>query len=142
MLDLDHFKDFNDNYGHAAGDALLKQLGALLEARSRREDVACRYGGEEFMLILPGAPLEVAARRADELRQAVRQASVESEGKRLESATVSVGVACFPEHASTGQALLSAVDQALYDAKHAGRDRVAIYHRAGLGAEGSKLGIC
>lgn len=127
MLDLDFFKNFNDMHGHAAGDAVLKQVGKLLETHTRREDVACRYGGEEFVLILPGAPLGVAWRRADELRQAVRHASLEFEGKVLGPVTLSVGVACFPEHGATRETLLAAADQALYQAKHAGRDRVVVY---------------
>jgi two-component system, cell cycle response regulator len=127
MLDIDHFKRFNDTHGHAAGDALLRQLGALLEARTRREDVPCRYGGEEFVIILPGAPLDVALRRADNLRQTVRQAKVEWEGKCLGIVTVSAGVACFPQHGTDGKALLAAADQALYRAKHEGRDRVVVY---------------
>jgi len=127
MLDLDHFKDFNDMHGHAAGDAVLKKLGMLLHQHTRREDVACRLGGEEFVLILPGAPSDVAARRSEEIRQAIRHATVESEGRRLESASISVGVACFPEHGTTGETLLAAADQALYRAKREGRDRVIIY---------------
>ncbi len=127
MLDLDYFKDFNDTHGHAAGDAMLNHLGAMLETHTRREDVTCRYGGEEFVLILPGMPLDVASRRADELRQAIGQSTVAWEGKGLASTTVSVGVACFPQHGTTGEALLAAADQALYRAKREGRDRVAVY---------------
>jgi two-component system, cell cycle response regulator len=126
MFDLDHFKRFNDLHGHPAGDVALKRLGALFEAYTRREDVACRYGGEEFVLIMPGLPLHVAARRAEELRQAVGRSAVEIEGKCLGSLTVSVGVACFPEHGTTGPLLLDAADQALYRAKREGRDRVAM----------------
>jgi len=130
MMDLDHFKDFNDRHGHAAGDALLKALGMLLPQHTRREDVACRFGGEEFVLILPGVSSDVAARRSEEIRQSIRHATVESEGKRLESATVSVGVACFPEHGNQAETLLAAADQALYRAKREGRDRVIIYDAA------------
>lgn len=130
MIDLDHFKDFNDRHGHAAGDAVLKELGVLLHQQTRREDVACRLGGEEFVLILPGASSAVAARRSEQIRQAIRQATVESEGKRLESATVSVGVACFPEHGTTAETLLASADQALYRAKREGRDRVFVYDTA------------
>lgn len=124
MLDLDHFKQFNDTHGHAAGDALLKQVGALLESRTRREDVACRYGGEEFVLILPGAPLKVAWRRADEIRSAIERTRLD-DGPHA-TVTVSVGLACFPDHQGDGQALLAAADQALYRAKDEGRNRVAV----------------
>jgi two-component system, cell cycle response regulator len=130
MMDLDHFKEFNDRHGHAAGDAVLKTLGMLLDQQTRREDVACRFGGEEFVLILPGASSEVAARRSEQIRQAIRHARVESEGQRLESATVSVGIACFPEHGTMAEALLAAADQALYRAKREGRDRVIVYDAA------------
>jgi two-component system, cell cycle response regulator len=134
MMDLDHFKDFNDLHGHAAGDAVLKELGMLLQQHTRREDVACRFGGEEFVLILPGASSEVAARRSEQIRQAVRLATVASEGKRLESLTVSVGIACFPEHGTGAETLLAAADQALYRAKREGRDRVIVYDAATLHA--------
>lgn len=128
MLDLDHFKKFNDTYGHQAGDSLLKKVGAMLDARTRVEDIACRYGGEEFVLILPGARIDVAVRRANELRKAMREASLED--NQLGPVTVSVGVAGFPEHGTRGEALLRAADEALYRAKHEGRDRVAVYGAA------------
>jgi len=127
MLDLDHFKNLNDLNGHPAGDAVLKQVGMTLERHTRREDIVCRYGGEEFVVILPGAPVSVASRRADDLRRAVRRARLESEGKDLGSLTVSIGIACFPEHGTTAEALLAASDRALYRAKHEGRDRVVVH---------------
>lgn len=124
MLDLDHFKNLNDLHGHPVGDAVLKQVGMLLQAHTRREDIACRYGGEEFVVILPGAPPPVAWRRADELRLAVRSTSLQSQGKAIGFLTVSIGVACYPQDGTTVEALLAAADQALYRAKHEGRDRV------------------
>jgi len=124
MLDVDHFKTFNDVSGHQAGDAILTRVGSLLQARTRREDIACRYGGEEFLLILPGAPLEAARRRADELRQSVREMTAEHRGRVLSRITVSAGVACFPQHGITADELLRAADTALYRAKELGRDRV------------------
>ncbi|HEV2423349.1 MAG TPA: diguanylate cyclase [Terriglobia bacterium] len=127
MLDLDHFKNFNDLHGHAAGDAVLKEVGMLLDSHTRREDVVCRYGGEEFVLILPGAPLSVSLRRADDLRQAVRECSPEWQGKALGSLTVSTGIACCPEHGTTPEELLGAADQAMYRAKREGRDCVVVY---------------
>jgi diguanylate cyclase (GGDEF)-like protein len=127
MLDLDHFKRFNDTAGHPAGDVLLKQTATVIEARTRKEDVACRYGGEEFVLILPGMPFDVARRRADELRRAVGEASVEYGGQSLGSVTISVGLACYPQHGITGDELLSAADKALYCAKERGRNQVAVY---------------
>jgi len=127
MLDLDHFKRFNDTAGHPAGDALLKQVATVVETRTRKEDVACRYGGEEFVLILPGMPLEVARRRAEELRRAVGEASVEFGGQSLGSVTISVGLACYPQHGVDGLELLSAADKALYTAKERGRNQVVVY---------------
>jgi len=126
MLDLDHFKRFNDTYGHAAGDNLLRTLGQLLQTQVRQEDVACRYGGEEFVLILPEAPLEVVLTRAEEIRQMVPRLQVFQEGKLLESTTVSLGVAMFPEHGATGQDVLRAADDAMYRAKAQGRNRVVV----------------
>lgn len=130
MLDVDHFKTFNDTSGHQAGDDLLTQIGSLLQGRTRREDIACRYGGEEFLLILPGAPLEAARRRADELRDGVREMVVEHRGRPLGPISVSAGVACFPEHGTTADDLLRAADTALYRAKELGRDRVITYERS------------
>ncbi len=125
MLDLDGFKGFNDLHGHAAGDALLKEVGRLLETQTRREDVGCRYGGDEFVVIMPGVSLPVALRRADELRHVIGQAEVESRGRRFRPVTLSVGVSCFPEDGLGGPELLAAADQALYRAKRSGRDQVA-----------------
>ncbi len=124
MLDIDHFKPLNDSRGHDAGDALLRELGGLLMARVREGDIACRYGGEEFVLILPEAPLELARRRAEELREAVRQLHVSHRGRIIGPITVSAGVAAFPEHGKTSAALVHAADSALYRAKSDGRDRV------------------
>ncbi len=126
MLDIDHFKPLNDSRGHDAGDALLRELGGLLMARVREGDIACRYGGEEFVLILPEAPLELARRRAEELREAVRQLHVSHRGRIIGPITVSAGVAAFPEHGKTSAALVHAADSALYRAKSEGRDRVRV----------------
>jgi two-component system, cell cycle response regulator len=126
MLDVDHFKSLNDTLGHQAGDDLLTHIGSLLQARTRREDIACRYGGEEFLLILPGAPIEVARRRAEEMRQEMRETTVEHRGRPLGAISVSAGVACFPEHGKTSDELLRAADMALYRAKELGRDRVEV----------------
>ena len=132
MLDLDHFKRFNDTAGHPAGDVLLKQVGTLVDQRTRKEDVACRYGGEEFVLILPGMPFDVARRRAEELRRAIGEASVEYGGQSLGSVTISVGVASYPQHGIAGAELLSAADKALYCAKDRGRNQVVTYEEVTL----------
>ncbi|MFI4981480.1 MAG: diguanylate cyclase, partial [Nevskiales bacterium] len=124
MLDLDHFKDFNDALGHEAGDRLLKALGSLIQSLSRAEDIACRYGGEEFIIMLPGASLAVTSKRADAIRQAVRALGTDFRVGLAAGVTISIGVAAFPEHGATGVEVMRAADATLYQAKHAGRDRV------------------
>lgn len=131
MLDLDHFKRYNDSYGHDAGDALLRALGALLQQAVRAEDVACRFGGEEFTLIMPSAGLDAACRRAEEIRELVSRLDVEHHGGRLGGITISIGVAIYPDHGATGEALIRAADAALYEAKASGRDRVVAYSADG-----------
>jgi len=126
MADIDHFKHFNDTFGHEAGDAVLREFGACLVKQIRAEDVACRYGGEEFILIMPAAPLAVTAQRAERICETVKHLIVEAEGKNLGRLTASFGVAVFPDHCETGVALLAAADAALYRAKHEGRDRVVV----------------
>jgi diguanylate cyclase (GGDEF)-like protein len=126
LLDIDRFKHFNDTFGHEAGDTVLASLGALLRGASRAGDVACRYGGEEFVLILPAASLADAQRRAEEIREAIRGLRVTHNGRPLEAVRCSMGVAAFPEHGEVGGALLRAADAALYRAKREGRDQVIL----------------
>ena len=126
MIDLDHFKKFNDTHGHPAGDALLRQLGAFLKTHIRGSDIACRYGGEEFILILPEATLEASCERAEQVRLDLKQMAVYYEGWPLEPVTLSLGVAVFPDHGPDRTSILKAADAALYAAKAAGRDRVAV----------------
>jgi diguanylate cyclase (GGDEF)-like protein len=126
LLDIDRFKHFNDSFGHEAGDTVLASLGGLLRGASRAGDVACRYGGEEFVLILPAASLMDAQKRAEELREAIRGLQVTHAGRPLEVVRCSMGVAAFPEHGETGGTLLRAADAALYRAKHEGRDQVML----------------
>jgi len=126
MLDVDHFKRFNDDFGHDAGDALLREAGAFLKAKIRQTDIACRYGGEEFLVILPETSLEVAAHKAEDLREKFKGLKITHQGQFLRRATISSGVAAFPEHGSTVQVLVRMADQALYRAKERGRDRVEV----------------
>jgi diguanylate cyclase (GGDEF)-like protein len=126
LLDIDRFKTFNDTFGHEAGDTVLASLGGLLRAVSRVGDVACRYGGEEFVLILAEASLPDARRRAEEIRDAIRSLRVTHGGRPLEGVRCSMGVAAFPEHGDVGGALLRAADAALYRAKREGRDQVVL----------------
>ena len=126
MLDIDHFKNFNDVFGHDAGDALLHALGTFITSHVRAEDVACRYGGEEFTLILPEIGAEAACARLEGLREGVRLLKVEHRGLPLGPVTISMGVASLPEHGRTGETLLRSADTALYRAKKEGRDRIVL----------------
>lgn len=123
MLDLDRFKHFNDTFGHDAGDTLLRELGKLLQTNIRGEDIACRYGGEEFTLILPEGNAEVIQQRAEALREAIKRMEVLHRGRPLGRITASLGVAIFPEHGRTGESLLQAADASLYQSKDAGGDK-------------------
>ncbi|MEZ5465050.1 MAG: diguanylate cyclase [Lysobacteraceae bacterium] len=124
MLDVDHFKRFNDQHGHDGGDAVLVRFAQTLTAHSRHEDIACRYGGEEFTLILPEMSIEDAARRAEAIRRLVSEMTVQHNGKPLPAVTVSIGVSTFPADGSDPPTLLRAADAALYRAKQQGRNRV------------------
>lgn len=126
MLDIDHFRDFNNTYGHEAGDVVLREIGAQLQNQIRGEDITCRYGGEEFILILPEANKEVTLQRAERIREAIKSIRVEYHRQPLGVITISLGVAIFPEHSTTVEGLLKKADEALYHAKHNGRDRVEI----------------
>ncbi|MCC6346378.1 MAG: sensor domain-containing diguanylate cyclase, partial [Nitrospirales bacterium] len=124
MLDIDHFKRFNDANGHEAGDILLHELGAFLLKQIREEDLACRYGGEEFVIVMPETTLEHARSRAEQLREGVKSLMIQYLGSVLGPVSLSLGIAGFPVHGSTAEELLRAADAALYQAKAEGRDRV------------------
>ncbi len=126
IFDLDYFKIFNDCYGHQAGDAMLIAFARLLQVNVRNEDIACRLGGEEFILIMPEMGQEVAITRATELLEATRKLEVMHDGQQLAQVTASIGVAVFPDHSLEADQLISYADQALYRAKRDGRDRYAI----------------
>lgn len=126
MLDIDHFKNYNDRYGHEGGDALLREIGKFLQTHIRNDDIACRFGGEEFTLILPGATLNDATRRAEALCQEVRLVRADYNGHSLDPVTISVGVACFPLHGTTVGEMVVMADSALYRAKAEGRNRVCV----------------
>ncbi|MGM0703811.1 MAG: GGDEF domain-containing protein [Pseudomonadota bacterium] len=123
MIDLDHFKQINDRFGHEAGDDVLVKVAALLREHFRGSDVVCRLGGEEFVAILPGATTEQAEARAVALLEAVRAMTIEHAGQALGPVTFSCGVATYPCHSREPLALLGLADKALYHAKHHGRDR-------------------
>jgi len=126
MMDLDHFKDLNDGFGHAAGDVKLRAVGRFLGSAVRGDDVACRFGGEEFVVILPRASVENTRRRAEVLREGMKSLQLEPAGPALPSVTMSIGVACSPDHGETREQLVHAADVALYRAKAGGRDRVVV----------------
>jgi diguanylate cyclase (GGDEF)-like protein/PAS domain S-box-containing protein len=126
MIDLDHFKNFNDTYGHDAGDAVLRETGASLTKGIRAEDFVCRFGGEEFVVILPTADPETSRTRAERLRTKMRELTIMYQGKSLGMVTISVGVAAFPAHGTSPKELMAAADAALYEAKRGGRDKVVV----------------
>jgi diguanylate cyclase (GGDEF)-like protein len=126
MLDLDHFKKFNDTYGHEAGDSVLRETASLLVRSVRAEDFVCRYGGEEFVVVLPTADLHAAESRAQRIREKVRDLVVTDRGRSVGLITVSIGVAALPDQGVSEKELLQAADAALYRAKRDGRDRVVV----------------
>jgi diguanylate cyclase (GGDEF)-like protein len=126
MLDIDHFKDYNDNFGHEAGDEVLRALGGLLQGAVRGSDIVCRYGGEEFLLVFLDSGCAAALPRLTQICRDVKQQQYVCQGQTLPSVTLSVGLAEFPLHARTVDGLIRAADQALYAAKKAGRDRIEV----------------
>ena len=125
MLDIDYFKNVNDTLGHEAGDYVLREFGALIKKNIRDIDIACRYGGEEFCLVLPEAPLDIAQRKAEEIRIALEQRDLNYRGKPI-TITASLGVAVYPDHGTETDILLRAADEALYEAKGSGRNQVVV----------------
>ncbi len=126
MLDIDNFKNINDSFGHKTGDVILQNLGRLLQEQTRSSDIACRYGGEEFVLVMPGSRVENAYQLVEQLRLAFGNIKVTC-GETTLQATFSAGIAVYPVHAVTADELLPLADHALYQAKTAGRNCVKIY---------------
>jgi len=126
IMDVDNFKHFNDTYGHKCGDIILQAIAKFFVDHTRRGDVICRYGGEEFAILMPGTSLEVAHERADLWRQDFSETAIEYEGMKF-SATFSAGIATYPQHGLTDESLLQAADRALYRSKNAGKNRVTMY---------------
>ena len=126
MIDIDHFKNLNDTLGHDAGDAILAELGKLLRKSLRFSDIACRFGGEEFVLVLPEASQTIVKKRAEYLREEVKKLCINSKCTPPVLVTISQGVAAYPINGSTGKDVLKAADVALYRAKLEGRDRVIV----------------
>lgn len=126
MLDIDFFKKFNDQFGHEVGDEILKKLGRYLKNSVRGSDFACRFGGEEFILVLPGSDLHIARERAEKIREGVKHLSIAKENITIPGITVSIGIAVFPKQGTTQEDIINAADKALYQAKNEGRDRICI----------------
>ncbi len=124
IIDVDHFKHFNDNFGHGAGDAILRHLAEVLNDNTRREDVVARFGGEEFVVLLPGTQLMEAGVCAENLRQTASRMSILYEGRILPQLTVSIGISSYPGDGRDINTLINTADGALYRAKRAGRNRV------------------
>ncbi len=124
MIDVDHFKSFNDTFGHAAGDTVLREIAGVFGAAIRSDDIVCRYGGEEFVVILPEIPRSIARERAEFIRRAVSEMRLRL-GENLEAEiTVSVGISMYPESGDSAMELLRVADRNLYTAKRLGRNRV------------------
>jgi diguanylate cyclase (GGDEF)-like protein len=122
MMDVDHFKAFNDANGHDAGDEVLRHVAHVLKRHIRAEDVACRYGGEEFLVVLPGCVIDDAYSKAEAIREAIAQLHVQSRGSALPRITLSLGIACYPEDGERMEDLIAGADAALYQAKSKGRN--------------------
>jgi diguanylate cyclase (GGDEF)-like protein len=126
MLDVDHFKVFNDTFGHEAGDVVLREVGSCFLRSVRSEDIVCRYGGEEFVIILPEIVQEKALMRAEKIREEINKLRIHFKGQPLGHITLSIGLAMYPLPADTGDELLRMADHALYNAKRAGRNQTVI----------------
>jgi diguanylate cyclase (GGDEF)-like protein len=127
VLDVDHFKGFNDTFGHDAGDLALREAARVMSMNLRKSDIACRLGGEEFALVLPDSSLADTRERVEQICALVKQIEIRHDGHLLGTMTLSAGIAGAPEHATTARALLRAADVALFAAKRAGRERVVTY---------------
>ncbi len=129
MLDLDHFKHFNDTFGHQVGDILLKEVAGVIKSRVRAGDLACRYGGEEFSLIIAEVETEGAHKCVESIREAIKHLSLHNRGQTLGTITVSAGIATYPAHGVNSEDLIRVADEALYRAKKAGRDCIIVYEQ-------------
>ena len=131
MLDIDGFKKFNDSFGHGPGDTLLREIANILREHLRKSDISCRYGGDEFVLVMPDSSIADTRERVEEIRSLLKGLQKKHLGTQsLDLITLSAGVANMPEHGTTEKELLRAADEALYSAKKAGRDRIIIYQKS------------
>ena len=126
VMDLDRFKQVNDSYGHKVGDTFLKGIGDLLMKNTRREDAACRIGGEEFVIVMPGATVETTSQRAELIRSLTEALRVPDTGDEF-YITMSMGISAFPTYGTGGDEILIQADRALYQAKKNGRNQVVLH---------------
>lgn len=124
IIDIDHFKDFNDTYGHPVGDLALKEAAAIFRLNIRDKDILCRYGGEEFLILLPGTGIDEAFKCAERIRKSVQHHIIKIDEVQSVHITISGGVACYPLDAANGEQLLRIADEVLYAAKHRGRNKI------------------
>src|SRR5262249_54315501 len=125
VIDADHFKALNDTHGHAAGDMVLKKLAAMLRSSFRQSDTAGRYGGEEFVVILPETDIESARRKVESLREAIANTRIKLRGREQSlRVTISAGLASYPEDGADVAELFATADERMFEAKHEGRNRV------------------
>ncbi len=128
MLDIDGFKKFNDSFGHGPGDLLLSEFGRILREHLRGSDISCRYGGDEFVLVMPDSSLADAQERMEQIRVFIKELPKNNFGEQIvDMVTLSAGIAFMPDHGTTHHELLRAADEAMYAAKQAGRDRIVMY---------------
>ncbi len=128
MLDIDGFKQFNDSFGHGSGDSLLREFGRVLRKHLRKSDISCRYGGDEFFLVMPDSSIEDTQLRVEEIRTFLKEIQqLHYSGQELDIITLSAGIAHMPDHGTTEIELLRAADEAMYTAKQAGRDQIMVY---------------
>ena len=126
MVDIDHFKKFNDTHGHEAGDRVLTEVAHCIRASLRQSDIAYRYGGEEILIVMPASEAGEAAKRMEEISARLQNLNIVWGDKMLPAITISAGIASMPQHGTSSEAVLRAADHALYAAKQAGRNRVCI----------------
>ncbi|MFN8401825.1 MAG: GGDEF domain-containing protein, partial [Anaerolineales bacterium] len=126
IMDIDNFKNINDTYGHQVGDKFLIKIADLLKKNSRGSDITCRYGGEEFILVLPETEAQIAHARAEQFRAEISQVRIPHEMKDL-NISVSMGIAVYPEHSTIAEELIVKADLALYQSKNNGRNRVTVW---------------
>lgn len=124
IIDIDHFKDFNDTYGHPVGDLALNEAALIFRQNIRDNDILCRYGGEEFLILLPGTGIDEAFKCAERIRESVQNHAIKIDDNQSVNITISGGVACYPLDAANGEQLLRMADEVLYAAKHRGRNKI------------------